>query len=306
MPNTDNNRAITEEILRLKKEKDALILAHYYENLEIQQIADIIGDSFELSKKARLAENRLIVFCGVRFMAESAKILNPGKTVLLPRPDAGCRMADTVTAQDVRALKEKNPDAAVVCYVNSSAEVKAVSDICCTSSNALKVVKSLPQTRIIFVPDKNLGAYTAAQVPEKEFILHSGCCPVHRNIRPEAVYAARAEHPGAKFAVHPECEPEVTALADFAGSTSQIIDYCIRSDASEFIIGTEVGVVDRLTHYHPEKKFYLLDTGLVCADMKKTELSDVLAVLRDETNEILLTPEQIEAARAPLARMMAV
>lgn len=299
-------KAQAEEILRLKKEKDALILAHYYEDIEVQKIADHFGDSFELAKKAKAADNRLVVFCGVRFMAESAKILNPDKKVLLPRMDAGCPMADMVTPEQVRALKKQYPDAAVACYVNSSADTKAVSDICITSSNALKICRELANKQIIFVPDKNLGSYIASQVPKKEFIIYSGYCPVHRNITPDEVKSAKAAHPKAKLALHPECEAEVVAMADFVGSTSQIIDYCIKSDSSEFIIGTEVGVVDRLSYYYPEKKYYLLAPELVCENMKKTTLADVLAVLRNETNEIIMSPSEIAAAKAPLERMVSV
>lgn len=306
MLTTEEIKTISDEILRLKKEKNALILAHYYQRLEIQQAADIFGDSFELSKKAKLASERLVVFCGVRFMAESAKILNPAKKVLLPAPDAGCPMADMVTPEDVLALRERYPDAAVVCYVNSSAATKAVSDICCTSSNAVKVVRSLPNERIIFVPDKNLGGYVAEQIPEKRFILHNGFCPTHRNITADEVAKARAAHPEALFAVHPECEKEVVERADFVGSTSQIIDWCVKTDAPEFIIGTEVGVVDRLAYYHPEKKYHLLTPFLVCPNMKKTELTDVLETLRDEKNEVVMTEEEIAAARMPLERMVAV
>lgn len=299
-------RAQIEEILRLKKEKDALILAHYYQNLEVQMIADIFGDSFELSKKAVLAENRLVVFCGVRFMAESAKILNPAKKVLLPCMNAGCLMADTVTPEDVLALRAKHPDAAVVCYVNSSAETKAVSDICVTSSNAVKICRSLEEKKIIFVPDKNLGSFVAKQIPEKEFILHSGFCPIHKNVTLEEALAAKSAHPGAKLCVHPECEVEVSEAADFVGSTSQIIEYCKNSDDKEFIIGTEVGVVDRLAYYYPEKKYYLMAPELVCANMKMTSLSDVLRVLRDESNEVIMTEAEIKAAEAPLLRMVSV
>lgn len=298
--------AVREEILRLKKEKNALILAHYYENLEIQQIADGFGDSFELAKKAKAAENPLVVFCGVRFMAESAKILNPAKKVLIPRMDAGCLMADMVTREDVLALRAAHPKAAVACYVNSSAAVKAVSDICVTSSNALKICAGLSEEEIIFVPDRNLGSYIASKLPEKRFILHSGCCPVHQAMTAANVEAARAAHPGALFCVHPECEAAVVASADFVGSTSQIIDFCIKSDAKSFIIGTEVGVVDRLAYYYPEKEYHLLAPTLVCADMKKTALADVLAVLRDETNEICLTEAEANGARACLERMVAV
>ena len=302
----NTNKEIAEEILRLKKEKDALILAHYYQRLEIQQVADIFGDSFELSKKAKLAQNQLIIFCGVSFMAESAKILNPTKNVVLPRADAGCRMANMVTPEDILALREKYPKAAVVCYVNSSAATKAVSDICCTSSNAIKVVGSLPNKQIIFVPDKNLGAYVAKAFPEKEFILHSGFCPTHKNITAEEVKKAKALHPNALLAVHPECEKEVLDAADFIGSTSQIIDYCVKTDSEEFIIGTEVGVVDRLILYNPEKKYHLLTPYLVCSDMKKTELSDVLNALKTEEHEIIMTKYEIEAASLPLERMVAI
>ena len=303
---SDNIKELSDEILRLKKEKNALILAHYYQRLEIQQVADFFGDSFELAKRAKNAENELIIFCGVSFMAESAKILNPTKKVVLPRADAGCRMANMVTPEDIRSLREKYPDAAVVCYVNSSAATKAVSDICCTSSNALKVVKSLPNRQMIFVPDKNLGGYISKLVPEKEFILHSGFCPTHRNITADEVAKAKAAHPGALFAVHPECEEEVLEKADFIGSTSQIIDYCVKTGGKEYIIGTEVGVVERLEYYHPEKKYHLLTPYLICSDMKKTRLSDVLYALETEEHEIHMTDEEIEAAKQPLERMVAI
>ena len=304
MPNNDNIQTLCDEIQRLKREKDALILAHYYQRLDVQLIADIYGDSFELSKKARLSDKKLAIFCGVSFMAESVKILNPEKTVLLPEPSAGCRMADMVTAADVVALREKYPDAAVVCYVNSSAETKAVSDICCTSSNAVKVVGSLKNKQIIFIPDKNLGAYVAKFLPDKEFILHSGWCPIHHGITTDEVKAAKNEHPGALVTVHPECEPEVSALADYVGSTSQMIGFCEKSVAKEFIVGTEVGVVERLNYYNPDKKFHLLTPHTVCDDMKKTTLKSVLAALRGEVDEVTLTKEQIEAAKLPLERMM--
>ncbi len=302
----NENDEMISEILRLKEEKDALILAHYYQSLEVQLIADIIGDSFELSKKAKLAENRTVVFCGVKFMAESAKILNPEKKVLIPTPDAGCPMADMVTAQDVLSLREKYPEAAVVCYVNSSAKTKAVSDICCTSSNAIKICRELQSKQIIFVPDKNLGAYVAGLVPEKEFILYSGYCPIHHKINADEVSNAKSAHPNALFCVHPECEADVVEMADFIGSTSQIIDYCVNSDAKEFIIGTEKGVVDRLTHFYPDKSFYLLSDELVCSNMKKTSLSDVLSCLRDETGEVILTDDELSGARASLEKMVAI
>ena len=304
MPNNDDTKTLCDEIQRLKREKDALILAHYYQRLDVQLIADIYGDSFELSKKARLSDKKLAIFCGVSFMAESVKILNPEKTVLLPEPSAGCRMADMVTAADVVALREKYPDAAVVCYVNSSAETKAVSDICCTSSNAIKVVSSLPNKQIIFIPDKNLGAYVAKFLPEKEFILYSGFCPIHHGITTDEVSAAKLAHPDALVTVHPECEPAVSAMADFVGSTSQMIDFCVKSDKKEFIVGTEIGVVERLSYYNPDNKFHLLAPHTVCSDMKKTTLKSVLAALRGEVDEVTLTKEQIEAAKLPLERMM--
>lgn len=297
-------KTLSEEIQEYKKQKNALILAHYYQNLDVQKIADFVGDSFELAKRAKVAGQPIVVFCGVRFMAESAKILNPEKKVLLPVMHAGCPMADMIDAETVMAYRNEYPDAAVVCYVNSSAETKAVSDICCTSSNAIRVVKSLPQKRIIFVPDKNLGAYVAGFVPEKEIICHRGFCPTHKNITVQEAKKAMQIHPGALFACHPECEADVLKMADFIGSTSEILKFAKTSAHDEFIIGTECGVCDRLREEEPEKRFYLLSPQLVCPNMKKTELSDVLQVLKTEENEIIMTEEQIRAAYAPLARMV--
>ncbi len=297
---------LTEEILRLKREKDALILAHYYESLELQLLADIVGDSLELSRKAKLAENRLVVFCGVRFMAESAKILNPAKKVVLPVADAGCPMADTITPEDILELRKKYPDATVVCYVNSTAETKAVSDICCTSSNAVKLVRSLDAKRVIFVPDRNLGAYVKANVPEKEVITFDGGCPIHNSVTEAEVLAAKAAHPNALVASHPECPKAVLDHSDYVGSTAQILDFVAASDAEEFIIGTEVGVVDRLNHFAPGKKYHLLTDRLTCADMKKTTLADLYRALAEETHEIHMTDSEIEAAKLPLERMLAI
>ena len=294
------------QIKRLKKERGAVILAHYYQTLDLQLAADHVGDSYALSKIAKTAPESTIVFCGVRFMAESAKILSPDKTVLLPNENAGCPMADMVTPEIVRELRAAHPDAAVVCYVNSSAETKAECDICCTSSNALRVVRSLPNRKIIFVPDKNLGAYVAAQCPEKEFVFMRGWCPIHKNITREEVLKAKAAHPNALFTVHPECEPDVVELADFAGSTAEILDYCTKSGAEEFIIGTEVGVVERLTHFCPDKKLYLLSSGLVCPNMKKTTMEDLYNSLANGTHEIELSDELIAAANAPLEKMIMV
>lgn len=297
---------LAEQIKRLKAEKRALILAHYYERLEIQKLADFVGDSFELSKKAKNAPEDTIVFCGVKFMGESAKILSPEKTVLMPRPDAGCLMADMITPNIIRKLKAEHPSAAVVCYVNSSAECKAVSDICCTSSNAVRVVRSLKNEEIIFVPDKNLGAYVARQVPEKKFIFSGGFCPVHK-MRTEAdVFAVKEEHPTAKLLAHPECEAEVLRHADFIGSTSEILKFAAEDGGDEFIIGTEAGVVERLADAYPEKKFYILSEELICTNMKKTTAEDLRDCLENMSGEIKLSPEMIKAAYAPLEKMLSV
>ncbi len=297
---------IQEQIIALKKEKNAVILAHFYQTMDIQEIADHVGDSFELAKRAREAAEDIIVLCGVRFMAESAKILNPQKTVLLPASQAGCPMADMVSPEDVRALRLQYPDAAVVCYINSSAAVKAECDICCTSSSAVKVVKSLSQKKIIFVPDQNLGAYAAQHVPEKEFVLFEGYCPIHNQVKPEDIDRAMTAHPEAKVLVHPECPAEVLKKADYVGSTAGILQYVKESGNSSFMIGTEVGVVDRLRVMFPQKQVYLLTPGLVCSNMKKTRLDDVLYALKNNAEEITLTSSELEHARLSLERMVAV
>lgn len=293
-----------ERIQELKAQRNAVILAHLYQQAEIQEMADFVGDSFELSRKARDAKADVIVFCGVYFMAESAKILNPGKTVLLPVLTAGCPMADMVTPEDVLALRAQYPEAAVVCYVNSSAAVKAVSDICCTSSNAVKIVKSLPQRQIIFVPDRNLGHFVSRQTPDKEIILFQGFCPTHERVAVEDVQAARAARPNALVLVHPECPPAVVDVADYAGSTAQIIDYVSKSDKQEFIIGTEQGILHQLTKRNPDKRFYLLTPRLFCVNMKKTGLDDVLYSLENNVNAIELDEETIRLASLCLDRML--
>lgn len=297
---------LQEEIRALKRRNNAIILAHYYQTMDIQDAADIVGDSLELARHAQRATQDVIVLCGVRFMAESAKLLNPGKTVLLPAPDAGCPMADMVRPEHVRALRQQHPDAAVVCYINSSAAVKAECDICCTSSSSVKIVRSLPHKKIIFVPDRNLGAYTASQVPEKEFILFDGFCHVHQGISAADVRAARAARPGAQLLVHPECRPEVLAHADYIGSTAGILRYVEDSPEQEFIIGTEVGVVERLRRLHPEKNVCLLSPHMLCPNMKKTTLAHVRDSLRDGVTNINLPPSQTERARVSLERMVQV
>jgi len=295
-----------QKIQELKKERNAIILAHLYQQGEIQDMADFVGDSFELSRKARDAQASVIVFCGVYFMAESAKILNPDKTVLLPVLSAGCPMADMVTPEDVLALRAKYPEAAVVCYVNSSAAVKAVSDICCTSSNAVKIVKSLPQRQIIFVPDRNLGHYVSRFTPDKEIILFQGFCPTHERVSVEDVQRARAAQPDAPVLVHPECPPAVVDASDYAGSTAQIIDYVAKSDKKKFIIGTEQGILHRLTNQNPDKQFTLLTPRLFCVNMKKTSLDDVLYALEHNMNAIELDEETIRQARLCLDKMLQV
>ncbi|MCL2775472.1 MAG: quinolinate synthase NadA [Oscillospiraceae bacterium] len=297
---------LQKKILDLKSKKNAVILAHFYQTMDIQIIADYAGDSFELSKRAKNAEENLIVFCGVKFMAESAKLLSPHKKVLLPNPNAGCPMADMVNPEIIRNLRKEHPNAAVVCYVNSSAETKAECDICCTSSNAVNIVRKIGADEIIFVPDKNLGAYVAQFVPEKKFIYINGFCPIHRHITVDDTIAKKREFPNATFAVHPECEPDVVKLADFIGSTSQILNYCIESNDKEFIIGTEYGVVERLRFYHPEKKYYILTPTLVCPNMKKTTLNDIYNCLSNEADEnvIELSDDIINKANIPLEKML--
>ena len=293
-----------ERIKELKRQRNAVILAHYYQVPEIQDIADFVGDSFDLSRRASMVGNDVIVFCGVHFMAESAKILNPNKTVLLPARDAGCPMADMVNREDVLALREQYPDAAVVCYVNSSAEVKAVSDICCTSSNAVKVVKSIPNKRIIFVPDENLGNFVAKQVPEKEIILYNGYCVTHKRVTVQDLEATKNAMPNTLVLVHPECTPEVVERADFAGSTAQIIDFVKKSDANNFIIGTEQGILHKLQKDNPNKRFYILSPKLICPNMKKTTLKELLTSLEDMVFEIKLDSNLISQAHKSLERML--
>ena len=297
---------LQKEILKLKKEKNALILAHYYVPLEVQDIADHVCDSFEMAKRAKNAKEKLIVICGVRFMGESAKILAPDKKVLLPAPEAGCPMADMVTPEDVKRLRDEHPKAAVMCYVNSSAAVKAVSDICCTSASALRVAESLKEEEIIFVPDCHLGGYVAGKCPDKKFILHNGFCPTHHRVTDSDVIKAKSAHPDAVFAVHPECRDEVVALADFVGSTSGIIEYTKKTDAKEILIGTENGVVERLRRECPDKKIYSVASTFVCVNMKKVGLQEVRDCLKYEQYEVKLTDEEIAEAKESLDRMVSI
>lgn len=292
------------EINRLKKEKNALILAHYYQSGDIQDAADFVGDSFALSRQAKDTDADMIVFCGVRFMAESAKILSPGKKVLLPVTDAGCPMADMVTPEDIRRLRARYPDAAVVCYVNSSCGVKAESDVCVTSSNAVRIVRALEEHQVIFVPDQNLGRYVARQVPEKEVILHHGYCIVHHQVTAGDVDKVKAAVPEALLLAHPECQQTVLEKADFIGSTEQILRYAAQSQKKKYLIGTETGILHALEKNNPDKAFYPLTPKLVCADMKKTCLSDVYEALLHEKHPIELAEDVINRARRCLDRML--
>lgn len=293
-----------EKIQRLKKEKGALVLAHYYQDLSIQHVADFCGDSFELAKRARSSDKQIVVFCGVSFMAESAKIMNPEKRVFIPRRDAGCQMADMVTPEIVLSMRREHPNAAVVCYINSSAATKAVSDICVTSSNALKIVGTLKEKEIIFIPDRNLGAFVAKRFPDKTFYFMNGFCPVHHEVTLDALREAKAAHPDAQIVMHPECQQPVLAESDYIGSTSGILDYCRESSHKEFIVVTERAIVDRLREECPDKQFYLASTCLVCPNMKKTRLADLLSTLETLDDEVYMTPEEMHAARLPLERML--
>lgn len=297
-------KEIYKKINRIREEKDVLILAHLYQPLEIQQIADFCGDSFELAKKAKASDKKNIVFCGVRFMAESAKIMNPEKAVYIPEKDAGCAMADMVTSGDIAALKKQYPEAAVVCYINSGAETKALCDMCVTSSNALKIIKNMPQKEIIFVPDKNLGSYIAKHLPEKVFHIYSGYCPVHQHITAAYTRRIKEENPTWRLLVHPECEPDVVKLADFAGSTSAIIEYAHKSEDKSFIIGTDKAVFERLVQECPEKQFKLLADTLMCKDMKMTTPESLLKTLETFENEVTLEEDIMKSARICLENML--
>jgi quinolinate synthase len=297
---------VKEQIKDLLKEHNAVLLAHNYMRDEVQEIADITGDSLALSIEASRTDADIIVFCGVHFMAESAAILSPDKKVLLPRPDAGCPMADMVTAEELEQLRSKHPGVPVVTYVNSSAEVKAHSDICCTSANALKVVQSLREEELIFVPDRNLGRWIARFVPEKKFIFWEGFCPTHERMTVAAVLQKKAEHPDALFVCHPESAPEVSALADHVCSTSGMYDYCRTSPASKFIIGTEAGILYKLRLESPGKEFILASQALFCPNMKLTSLEDVLHSLQTMT-PIVSVPDDIRLkAKRALDRMLAI
>lgn len=291
--------------LALKARRNAYIIVHNYQRGEVQEIADVTGDSLALAQAAIRADAEVVVFCGVDFMAETAAILNPEKLILLPEINAGCPMAGMLNADQLRAKKAEYPAAAVVAYVNSSAEVKAESTICCTSINAVQVVRSLPHRQVIFVPDRNLGAYVQSQVPEKELILWEGFCPTHQRFKEEDILRTQAEHPDAEFIAHPECRPEVLAHADQITSTSGMLTAVQRSPAKRFIIGTEEGMLYKLRKDHPDREFILPTPRLICPTMKMTKLASVVHALEQLEYQITV-PEEIAArAKEALDRMLA-
>ncbi|NQT90083.1 MAG: quinolinate synthase NadA [Candidatus Omnitrophica bacterium] len=297
---------LKKRIIELKKERNAVIIVHNYQRDEVQDIADITGDSLGLSKAAVKIDSDVIVFCGVHFMAETAYILNPEKTVLLPVKEAGCPMADMITPESLKDAKKKHPDAVVVCYVNTAAAIKAESDICCTSRNAVDIVRSLEEKRVIFVPDKNLGRYVQTQVPDKEIILWEGFCPTHICVHPDQVNSAKKLYPGAEFVAHPECNPDVLELADCITSTGGMIEYVKKSDKKEFIIGTEMGMLYRLRQDNPDKKFYLPTEGLLCANMKLTTLGWIAHSLEFMQYKVEVPEEIRKRAHSSVNRMLAV
>lgn len=296
-----------EKICRLKKEKDVVILAHYYVDGAVQEAADFVGDSYALAKRAAEVSQQNILFAGVSFMGESAKLLNPDKHVYMVDPCAGCKMADMADADKIQIMKEKYPQAAVVCYVNSTAAVKAVSDVCVTSSNAVRVVQKLPEKQIYFVPDAHLAQFVAQEVPEKDFIFHDGYCPTHQKLRKEDVLRAKQEHPKALMLSHPECKQEVLALSDFVGSTADIIRFAGEHAAEEYLIATETGVFYQLQKENPNRHFYPVTAEQVCPDMKRVTLEKTLSVLEhlEEQEEIVISNALMEQAKLPLERMLA-
>lgn len=295
---------IIEKIKKLKEEKDAVILAHYYVSDEVQEIADYIGDSFYLSKVAVGLKEQTIVFCGVSFMGESAKILNPKKTVLMPDMSADCAMAHMADVETIQRMRDTYDDLAVVCYINSMGELKQHSDVCVTSANAVKIVKALPNKYIFFIPDRNLARYVAEQVPEKQFVFNEGYCPIHEQIRLEEVREEKELHPNAQILTHPECPKAICDLSDYIGSTSGIISYVGKSDCKEFIICTENGVRYELEKQNPDKKFYFTKTEPVCRDMKQITLEKIAHVLETGENEVQVEETLREESQKALERML--
>ncbi len=297
---------LKDEIIALKKKRNAVILAHNYQNDDIQDIADYTGDSLELARRAAAIDAETIVFCGVSFMAETAAVLNPGKTVLLPVESAGCPMADMITGKELNEFKKQHPEARVLCYVNSTAEVKAESDICVTSSNAHRVASSLPENAdVIFVPDQHLGKHTADRL-KRDFILWNGYCPIHAKITAEAVAKARALHPGAVVMVHPECAEAVRNASDEVLSTGEMCSFANKSESMEFIVGTEIGILHRLKKENPNKKFYPLMDNTICPDMKKITLEDLRDSLLHMRHRVTVDPVVAAKARVAVENMLSI
>ena len=299
-------KKLIKKINDLKREKNTIILAHSYQNVEIDEVADFVGDSLYLSQKAKETNADCIIFAGVYFMAQTAKIISPEKKVLLPNINAGCLMADMINLKQIKEFKLQYPNLPVVCYINSTAEVKAECDICCTSSNAVEIVKSLNAPKVLFVPDTNLGKYVESQLDGVEVITYSGCCPVHDDVTEKNILDMRAKYPNAKVLIHPECKPEISLLGDYIGSTSGIIDYVKNSDDNQFVIVTEKGVVDRLRRDYPEKEFILISEKMLCESMKLTTLEEILYSLEHETNEITLGEEIRKNSANCIERMLKV
>lgn len=295
--------SLVEKIKRLKKEKNAIVLAHCYQNVEIDEVADFVGDSLYLSRMAKDTDADIIVFAGVSFMAETAKLLSPNKKVLLPRTESGCFMADMINLDSLKEFKAQHPNIPVVCYVNSTAAIKAECDICCTSSNALDIVRNMKVPEVLFVPDTYLGKWVEAQLDGVKVTTFNGFCPTHLRITPKDMEDARTKFPNAKILAHPECHFKVSALADFVGSTKAIMDYVANSSDKEFVIATEKGVVDRLTRDYKDKKFYLIKDTIVCQNMKWNTLDDIYNSLLNETHEIFLDETISEKAMACINRM---
>ena len=298
-------KEVQDEIIRLKKEKDICILAHSYQAREILEIADFTGDSYALSKMAAATGNSTVIMCGVRFMAETVKMLSPEKKVILSSPIAGCPMAEQFGAEEIQMMKEQYPDHLVVAYINTTTELKTVCDVCVTSASAVKIVKQLKEKNILFIPDCNLGSYVAKMVPEKNIKLVRGGCPVHASIKAEEAQAAKKLHPDAELLVHPECIAAVAEQADFIGSTTGIMKYAQESDKKEFIIGTENSIVEHLQYMCPDKKFYPLSVSFICPNMKATTLVDVYhAVAGDGGEEIILDDDTMVRARKCIDKMI--
>ncbi len=302
----NEQNALIEKISRLRRERNAIILAHNYVSAEIQAIADFCGDSLELSIKAADTDADMLIVCGVRFMAETAKILSPRATVVMVRSDAGCPMADMVDPDELKTYKAAHPDTILVAYVNTTAEVKALVDICCTSGNAEKIVSSLPADKeVMFLPDRNLGSNLVNKLHRPMQLWH-GCCPVHDAVTVEMITAMREKFPNAQILVHPECRPEVVSAADQALSTGAMLNYVTASEHDEFVVGTESGILYRMMQANPGKKFHLLQPEILCADMKKLTLADVERALRTGEDEVVLSDEIIHAAESSIRRMLEV